>query len=253
MMMRPLSMARELVRYLASRKGLMTIAPIEAMAGLRSRPDLEHPDIHLSLGLMLMDHATLKPHALPGVMALASAAKPKSRGEIRLRSADPADKPVIDHRMLGHPDDVAAIIAGAKAIQRIFATRPLADHIVRRFTPDPLPQTDDEWEQAVRSRCGGSYRPVGSCRMGADAEAVVDPRLKVRGVEGLRVADASIIPVIPEAGMTAPAMMIAEKAAHMILQDSTVEATLNLPRRPIGGASGGQLSPDGHRSMSGSA
>ncbi len=219
-MMRPMSMVRELIRYLVSRKGLMTITPIEAMAGLRSRSDLAHPDIHLSLGLMVIDHATLKPHALSGVMALASVPKPKSRGEIRLRSADPADKPVIDHRLLGHPDDVAVLIAAAKEVQRIFATRPLADHVVGRFTPDPLPQSDDEWEQAIRNTCGSSYRPVGSCRMGVDAEAVVDPRLKVRGLDGLRVADVSIMPVIPDAGMTAPAMMIGEKAADMILEDA---------------------------------
>jgi choline dehydrogenase len=221
-MMRPLSMAREMVRYLLSRKGLMTIAPIEAMAGLRSRPDLDHPDIHLSLGLMVMDHATLKPHALPGVMALASVPKPKSRGEVRLRSADPTDKPVIDHRMLGHPDDLATLVIAAKEVQRIFATRPLADHVIGQLQPDPLPGSDDEWEQSLRNSCGSSYRPVGSCRMGADVEAVVDPRLRVRGIGGLRIADVSIMPVIPDAGMTAPAVMIGEKAAQMILEDAKI-------------------------------
>jgi choline dehydrogenase len=221
-MMRPLSMAREMARYLLSRKGLMTIAPIEAMAGLRSRPDLDHPDIHLSLGLMVMDHATLKPHALPGVMALASVPKPKSRGEVRLRSADPTDKPVIDHRMLGHPDDLATLVIAAKEVQRIFATRPLADHVIGQLQPDPLPGSDDEWEQSLRNSCGSSYRPVGSCRMGADVEAVVDPRLRVRGIGGLRIADVSIMPVIPDAGMTAPAVMIGEKAAQMILEDAKI-------------------------------
>ena len=218
-MMRPLPMARELLRYLLFRKGLLTIAPIEAMAGLRSRPDLAHPDIHLALGMMCMDHATLKPHTLPGVMAFAGVAKPKSRGEVRLRSADPADQPVIDHRMLGHPDDLATMLAGVKAIHRIFTTRPLADHVVSRLTPHELPQSDEDWEQLVRNGSGSSYRPVGTCRMGVDDEAVVDPRLKVRGVAGLRVADVSIMPVIPDAGMTAPAMMIGEKAADMILAD----------------------------------
>jgi choline dehydrogenase len=153
-------------------------------------------------------------------MALAGVPKPKSRGEVRLRSADPADRPVIDHRMLGDPDDVATLVAGMKALQRIFATRPLADHVVSRLTPDPLPQTDAEWEQEVRNHCSPSYRPVGTCRMGADDEAVVDPRLKVRGVAGLRVADASIMPVIPDAGMTAPSIMVGEKASAMILEDA---------------------------------
>ena len=218
-MMRPLPMIRELFKYLLLRRGLMTIAPIEAMAGLRSRPDLAHPDVHLALGMLCMDHATLKPHTLPGVMAFAGVAKPKSRGEVRLRSADPADKPVIDHRMLGHPDDLATMVAGVKAMHAIFATRPLADHVVSRLMPEQLPQGDDEWEQLVRGGCSGSYRPVGTCRMGVDEAAVVDPRLRVRGVAGLRVADVSIMPVIPDAGMTAPAMMIGEKAADMILED----------------------------------
>ena len=217
-MMRPLPMIRELFKYLLLRRGLMTITPIEAMAGLRSRPDLAHPDIHLALGMLCMDHATLKPRSLPGVMAFAGVAKPKSRGEVRLRSADPAEKPVIDHRMLGHPDDLATMVAGVKAMHGIFATRPLADHVVSRLMPEQLPQGDDEWEQLVRGGCSGSYRPVGTCRMGVDEAAVVDPRLRVRGVAGLRVADVSIMPVIPDAGMTAPAMMIGEKAADMILQ-----------------------------------
>jgi choline dehydrogenase len=220
-MMRPLPMMRELLKYLLFRNGLMTMAPIEAMAGLRSQPHLEHPDIHLSLGFLCMDHATLKPHALPAVMAIAGVPKPKSRGEVRLRSADPNDKPVIDHRMLGHPDDLAILVAGAKELQRIFATRPLADHVVSLLTPEQLPQSDDEWEEFVRNNCSGSFRPVGTCRMGVDNGAVVDPRLKLRGVAGLRVADASIMPVIPDAGMTAPSMMVGEKAADMILEDRT--------------------------------
>jgi len=225
-MMKPLSMVREMLRYVLFRKGLMTIVPIEAMAGLRSHGELAHPDIHLSLGMLCMDHATLKPHALPAVMALASAAKPKSRGEVRLRSADPMDKPVIDHRLLGHPDDVATIIAGAKAIQAIFATPPLSGHTVTRLTPEQLPQSDEEWEASIRATCASSYRPVGTCRMGVDDDAVVDPRLRLRGVAGLRVVDASIIPVIPDAGMTAIAMMIGEKGADMILEDAKLSAAV---------------------------
>jgi len=223
-MMRPLSMIRELLRYLLTGKGLMTIAPIEAMAALRSRPGLHHPDIHLALGMLCMDHATLKPHALPAVMALASVAKPKSRGEVRLRSADPADPPVIDHQILGHPDDMAVMIAGARAIQDIFAAPPLAGHTIARLTPEVLPQTDAEWEQSIREICSSSFRPVGTCRMGSDGDSVVDPRLRVRGIEGLRIADASIIPVIPDAGMTATSIMIGEKGAEMMLEDAKAGA-----------------------------
>lgn len=219
-MMKPLTLAREMLRYVFFRTGLMTIIPVEAMAYLRSRPDLDFPDVKLSFGLMCYDMTKRKPHHLPGVTVYANIAKPKSRGEIRLKSADPADKPVIDHRLLGHPDDVAGLISGAKKIQEIFETPALAAVTVGRFTPDPLPTTDEEWEQRIRNESGIGYHPVGTCRMGGDARSVVDPRLRVRGVEGLRVADASIMPIMPAANTNAPAIMVGEKAVAMILEDA---------------------------------
>ena len=216
-MMKPLTLAREFLKYLALGRGLMTMIPVEAMAYLRSQPGLAQPDIKLSFGLMVHDMVRRKPHHLPAVVVYANVAKPKSRGEIRLRSADVRDKPVIDHRLLGDPDDIAALVRGVKQVQDIFRMPAMAGHVRAPLTPEPMPQNDAEWEEAIRSRSGIGYHPVGTCRMGGDAASVVDPQLRVRGVAGLRVVDASIMPVMPAANTNAPTIMVAEKAADMII------------------------------------
>ncbi|MDG2002018.1 MAG: GMC family oxidoreductase N-terminal domain-containing protein [Novosphingobium sp.] len=218
---KPHLLAREFLKYLTVKRGLMTIIPVEAMAYLRSRPDLDFPDVKLSFGLMAHNAKTQKPHELPGVVVYANVAKPKSRGEIRLRSTDPIDKPVIDHRLLGHADDIASMISGAKKVQEIFTMPTFAKHVVGPLAPDPMPQSDEEWEQAIRNSAGIGYHPVATCRMGGDEASVVDPRLKVRGVEGLRVIDASVMPVMPAANTNAPSIMIGEKGAEMILEDAS--------------------------------
>jgi choline dehydrogenase len=219
-MVGPAQLPLQLLNYLLFRRGVMTVTPVEAMAYLRSMPGLREPDIKLQFGAHAFDPVKRGLHARNGVVVFANVAKPRSRGEIRLRSADPVDQPVIDHRLLGDPDDVAALIRGVKLVDRIFHSPALARHLQGKLAPEPTPQTDAEWEQALRANCGIGYHPVGTCRMGSDAASVVDPRLMVRGVTGLRVVDASIMPIMPAANTNAPAIMVGEKGAAMILEDT---------------------------------
>ena len=218
--MGPFDLAKGVVQYLLTRTGIMTATPVESMAFIRSKPDLDKPDIKLQFGPMAFDPKTRKPHKQPGIVVYTNVSKPRSRGEIRLRSANPADAPVIDHRLIGDPEDMAAMIRGLKEVDRILHAPSFAKHFKGSIVPEEVPKTDAEWEEQIRARAGIGYHPVGTCRMGGDAASVVDPRLRVRGVVGLRVADASIMPIMPSANTNAPAIMVGEKAADLIREDA---------------------------------
>lgn len=219
--MGPIHIGLGLIQYLLSGRGIMSITPVEGMAFLRSKPRLAHPDIKLQFGPFAYDPVSRKPHHKPGIVVYTNVAKPRSRGEIRLRSADPMDAPIINHRLVGDPEDMAALIRGLKAVDDILHARSFAKHLTGRISPAQKPQTDAEWEERIRSTAGIGYHPVGTCRMGGDDRSVVDPRLRVRGVSGLRVADGSIMPIMPSANTNAPAIMIGEKAADMIRVDAS--------------------------------
>jgi choline dehydrogenase len=157
-------------------------------------------------------------HERAGVSVFTNVSPPGSRGEIRLRSADPAEAPVIEHRLFGDPADMAAIIRGLKGVENIFAAPALARHVTGRNVPAEKPRSDDEWADQVRAFAGVGYHPVGTCRMGGDETSVVDPQLRVRGISGLRVIDASIMPRMPAANTNAPSIMIGEKGADLVIR-----------------------------------
>ncbi|MDT0509838.1 GMC family oxidoreductase N-terminal domain-containing protein [Novosphingobium sp. MMS21-SN21R] len=220
MTMGPLHLAKGVIQYLLAGRGIMSMTPVEGMAFLRSEPGLAEPDIKLQFGAFSFDPATRKPYHKPGIVVYTNVAKPRSRGEIRLRSADPADAPVIDHRLLGDPQDMAALVRGLKAVDDILHAPSFAKHMTGRIAPAERPRDDAEWEARIRNTSGIGYHPVGTCRMGGDDRSVVDPRLRVRGVKGLRVADGSIMPIMPSANTNAPAIMVGEKAADLIREDA---------------------------------
>jgi choline dehydrogenase-like flavoprotein len=137
---------------------------------------------------------------------------PRSRGRVWLRSADPADKPRILTNTLSEPEDVASLLAGVALAREIAAQEPLASKVVRELKPGPGADLEDD----LRRRVQLIYHPVGTCRMGRDESAVVDPELRVRGLDGLRVIDASVFPLIPGGNTNAPTIMVAERGADLV-------------------------------------
>jgi choline dehydrogenase-like flavoprotein len=141
---------------------------------------------------------------------------PESRGEIRLRSKDPAEKPLLDPHYLEAEYDMRVLLEGIRLAREIAATAPLSGYLKGEATPGPDVKTEDALRAAVRLYAKTIYHPVGTCKMGVDAAAVVDPLLRVHGIEGLRVADASIMPTITGGNTNAPSIMIGEKAADFV-------------------------------------
>jgi choline dehydrogenase len=208
---------KALAEFLLRRTGPLTSSVGEAFAFVRTRPGLPAPDIQYHFApAYFNEHGQdeLDAHAMTlGPVLIA----PRSRGSLRLRSANPAERPRIRGNHLTEPEDVASLVAGVRLAREIAATGPLAEAAGRELFPGPEVDDDDEEIEAdLRRRVELLYHPVGTCRMGADDEAVVDPELRVRGVEGLRIADASVMPLIPGGNTHAPTVMVAEKASDLI-------------------------------------
>jgi choline dehydrogenase-like flavoprotein len=167
------------------------------------------------------------------------ALQPGSRGTIALRSADPLDKPVISPNYVSDPEDLRVLSEGVKLARRIFQATALRAFAAEAIEPDLDLQTDADLQAFLRRQCETLYHPVGTCAMGTGREAVVDPELRVRGLQGLRVVDASVLPIITRGHTNAPTMMIAERAADLVRR-SVREGALPRPgssdRLPAGGS-----------------
>lgn len=209
--------ARAIGAYRRAGAGLLTSNVAEAGGFLRSRPELTRPDLQLHFCIALVDDHNRKMHLKTGIALHVCALRPASRGSVRLAGADPARPPAIDPGFLTAPQDMATMLAGARIAHRILAAEPLARYggTLLYGSPDA---PDAELRDLIRDHSDTIYHPVGTCRMGADAASVVDPALRVRGVTGLRVADASIMPMIVSGNTQAPSAMIGEKAAELMLR-----------------------------------
>ena len=213
------NMLKGIGEWRRSRSGMLTTNFAEAGGFIRSAADEPIPDLQLHFVVgKLVDHGrkTVFGHGYSCHVCLL---RPRSRGSLRLASADPQVAPLIDPAFLQDPDDVRRLVQGFKLTRELLSQPALARHGGRESAASADARSDAQIEQFIRHHADTIYHPVGTCRMGPDEGAVVDARLRVHGVSGLRVVDASIMPSVVGGNTNAPSMMIAEKAADMIRED----------------------------------
>jgi choline dehydrogenase len=213
----------EVIKYAIQRKGLLTLSAAHIAAFCKSRPDLSGPDIqfHILPATQNLEKARLEGKteldSLPGLTIAPCQLRPESRGTIHIKSADPTVYPAIAPNYLADPLDQEVAVAGLKWGRKIAAQAALAPYIQNEMMPGPDFSSDEMLLGYARMAGSTIYHPVGTCQMGRGPNAVVDAQLRVYGVEGLRVVDASVMPRLVSGNTNAPTIMIAEKACDMIL------------------------------------
>jgi len=215
------------LRYVATRDGPLALSVNQAGGFFRSHPSRTRPNLQLYFSPLSYTRATpgkrqlMLPDPEPGFLLSVSNCHPKSRGHVRLRSTDPLSAPSIQPNYLAAREDVEELVDGSAILRRIAASGPLAGIIERELWPGPGVATRAEMEADLRERAGSVFHASGTCRMGPDPAAdVVDARLRVHGLGGLRVVDASIFPLLPSGNINGPAMMTGWKGADLILADN---------------------------------
>jgi len=211
-----LRMPGHLRNWLRHGRGMLTTPFAEGAGFLRSDPGVDRPDLQLHFVIGVVDDHARRLHWGHGICCHVCVMRPHSRGTVRLAGPDPLVAPAIDPAFLSDPRDLATTIAGVRLTERIMRAPALAPYLDRPMFGLREGMSDADWESYIRARADTIYHPVGTCRMGADAASVVDPALRVRGAEGLRVVDASVMPALISGNTNAPTIMIAEKAADLI-------------------------------------
>ena len=203
--------------YAMHRRGPMAVGASEATLFARVTPGAEEAEVQYQFINFSIEPGrgyTLASH--PGMMLTFGQCRPDSRGSLTLRSPTPGDKPVIRANYLSALTDQRVMIEGARLAGRLGATAPFSDLVLERMAPPPDVDSDDAILAFLRATASTVYHPCGTCRMGSDDDAVVDPSLRVRGVEGLRIADASVFPLVPTSNIQPAVMMVAERCAAMV-------------------------------------
>jgi len=213
----PLNAMKTGLSYMLFKKGLATGQGLESGGFVKSRPDLDNPDLQFHFIAALMNDHTRKRADRHGFMAHVCQLRPQSRGYISIKSADPLVAPVIQPNYLEAEEDRRAMREGTKIARDLFAQAAFDPYRGPELMPGAAVRTDAQIDAWLRKTAETIYHPVGSAKMGNDAESVVDEQLRVYGVEGLRVVDASVMPTLVSGNTNAPTIMIAEKASDMIL------------------------------------
>ena len=215
------------IRYLLTRGGPLALSVNQGGGFFRTSPDLPRPNMQLYFCPLTYEkvppgtRALLKPDPFPGFIISASPCRPTSRGEVRIKSADPRQAPQILPNYLSTNHDLEELLAGTRFLRRLAAAPSLAAVIERELKPGPGAASEEEIVADIRERCYSVFHPVSTCRMGPKpGEAVVDHRLKVHGLAGLRVIDASVFPTVTSGNTNAPSIMVGEKGAALVLEDA---------------------------------
>jgi choline dehydrogenase len=220
-MSRGLGLLRQVLRYVASGSGILTYGASLVAASVQVLPESATPDVQC-----LFAHGSYAPGGKrrlddkPGITCGMWQMRPLSHGYVEARSPRPEDQPAINPRYFSHETDARAAIGGLRWIRKLFATPALAPYVVTESVPGPDVRSDEELLQYAKQTGGTVFHASGTCKMGPDMNAVVDSRLRVHGVERLRVIDASVMPAVTSTNTNAPTIMIAEKGASMIQEDA---------------------------------
>jgi choline dehydrogenase len=212
------------LRYAFGQRGMMAMPPVPTGGFFRSDPSLASPDIQTHIVLFSTSGKSGKQgaelHDFPGMSSTVILLRPESRGAVEIASADPADAPLIKSRYLDSERDRQALMRGVREVRRIMRQPALEPFVGEEIEPGDDVVSDDDMIEYLRNFGNTGFHPTSTCRMGVDATAVVDPRLRVHGFEGLRVVDASVMPAVTSGNTNAPTFMIAEKGADMIREDA---------------------------------
>jgi choline dehydrogenase len=214
---RGLRLVGEVLKYATTRGGFLSLPSAPLLAFLKTQPEMEQPDVQMHL----VPYAIRNPkrrelHDWPGMTIACYQLRPESLGSIHIRSNDPAAQPAIRFNFLSDRIDQRTMIDGFRMMRRIMAAPAMDQLRGEEFSPGTDVATDEQILDYIRTKAETAYHPMGTCRMGPGPNAVVDDQLRVHGIAGLRVADASIMPTMPSGNTNAPCIMIGEKAADLI-------------------------------------